>query len=155
MTPGGFEPSTNCLRGNCSAVELRSQIFYSRLTEYVQLCWSAHPADGNYTRRGIRVNNSLHASMHPEVIGISVKLIYPPLAPLSLYNWFSKFEWIIQNLLHNLSLNQRQNLYLRAHGGAAPNGVRIFLRMKKGAPHYSRILRGAHIHLMNFLYSLL
>ena len=26
VTPGGFEPSTNCLRGNCSAVELRSQL---------------------------------------------------------------------------------------------------------------------------------
>lgn len=26
VTPTGFEPVTNCLRGNCSAVELRSQL---------------------------------------------------------------------------------------------------------------------------------
>ena len=30
VTPGGFEPSTNCLRGNCSAIELRSRLFHDR-----------------------------------------------------------------------------------------------------------------------------
>ena len=25
VTPGGLEPSTNCLRGNCSAIELRGR----------------------------------------------------------------------------------------------------------------------------------
>ena len=35
VTPGGFEPSTNCLRGNCSAVELRSHVIYVDVIELV------------------------------------------------------------------------------------------------------------------------
>lgn len=34
VSPGGFEPPTNCLRGNCSTVELRAH-FYSLYTTNV------------------------------------------------------------------------------------------------------------------------
>lgn len=31
MGHGGFEPPTNCLRGNCSAVELMTQVSWGRV----------------------------------------------------------------------------------------------------------------------------